>query len=408
MQTPLEFPFSAGPIRDKAAGMALRIYHRLARHLDDLPGGFPPTPDGVELRILERLFTPAEARVACQLTLIPETTAVIACRCRMAPDAAAALLDAMWRKGLLLRHLDGDRRPRYLASQFVVGIWEFQVNRLDPGLAADMAAYIPVLFDKRTWRRAPQMRTLPVQRSVDARLPILPHEAVAAMIERKTHFVISPCICRQERHLAGKGCNAPMEACISFGDADSYFVAAGIGRPVDRQTVLALLATADRAGLVLQASNSRDPAWICCCCGCCCGILRTARSDPRPADLLASPFGIDYDPVRCTGCGACGGRCQMAAIAFDGDVPAIDAKRCIGCGLCVSTCPTGALQLMRKPRSRPARVPANMALALLKTAWARNKIAPVKAIAAIARSQRDRRRATQRAERGALNRGGRR
>jgi len=31
-------------------------YKRLAAHLDDLPGGFPPTESGVEQRILRRLF----------------------------------------------------------------------------------------------------------------------------------------------------------------------------------------------------------------------------------------------------------------------------------------------------------------------------------------------------------------
>jgi hypothetical protein len=66
--------------------------------------------------------------------------------------------------------------------------------------------------------------------------------------------------------LAGPGCDRPLDVCISFGDAGSYFIQSGIGRPVDRRTVLGILERADRAGLVLQPSNSRDPAWICCCC----------------------------------------------------------------------------------------------------------------------------------------------
>ena len=41
--------------------MTEEIYQQLARHLDDLPGGFPPTKSGVELRILRRLFTPEQA-----------------------------------------------------------------------------------------------------------------------------------------------------------------------------------------------------------------------------------------------------------------------------------------------------------------------------------------------------------
>jgi hypothetical protein len=36
-------------------------YRDLAKHLDRLPGGFPPSETGAEIRLLERLFTPDEA-----------------------------------------------------------------------------------------------------------------------------------------------------------------------------------------------------------------------------------------------------------------------------------------------------------------------------------------------------------
>jgi len=366
------------------------VYHELASHLDQLPGGFPSTPEGVELRILRHLFTEPEARLACRLTLIPETTQVIAYRCGLAEDVAALMLEAMWHKGLILKHESKGKLPRYMASQFVVGIWEFQVNRLDPELVADMAAYIPVLFDADAWRRAPQMRTIPVNRSVDPKLPVLPHEAAGALIRTKDHFVISPCICRKEQRMAGHGCDGPLEACISFGDAGSYFVKSGIGRPVDRQTVLDLFERADRAGLVLQPSNSRDPAWICCCCGCCCGVLRTIKTYPKPAELVAAPFAARLTAGSCTGCGICLGRCQMGALALTDKTVQLNHQRCIGCGLCVSTCPTGALRLFRKPRPQQRRVPANMATALLRTAWKRKKIGPFRVAAEIGKSQRDR------------------
>jgi len=366
------------------------VYHELARHMDRLPGGFPATPEGVELRILKRLFSESEAKLACRLTLIPETVRVVAYRCDLDCDTAAKMLEAMWRKGLILKSSGQGKPDRYMASQFVVGIWEFQVNRLDPELVADMEAYIPVLFNADAWRRAPQMRTIPVNRSIDPQLPILPHEAAARLIEKKDRFVVAPCICRQERHLAGQGCDRPLETCISFGDAGSYFVQAGIGRPVNRRTVLDLLETADRAGLVLQPSNSRDPAWICCCCGCCCGVLRTIKTYPRPAELMAAAFSVQLDAARCTGCGICVRRCQMDAFSMAGNRARLDGQRCIGCGLCVSTCPAGALKLMRKPPEKQSPVPANMAVALLRTAWKRKTLTPFSIAAQIGKSQRDR------------------
>ena len=48
-------------------------YKLLAERLDALPNGFPPTADGSELRLLEKLFTPEEAELASQLRLTLET-----------------------------------------------------------------------------------------------------------------------------------------------------------------------------------------------------------------------------------------------------------------------------------------------------------------------------------------------
>ena len=49
------------------------VYHQLARHLDNLPGGFPPTDSGVEFRILQRLFTLQDAALALKLTVNGDT-----------------------------------------------------------------------------------------------------------------------------------------------------------------------------------------------------------------------------------------------------------------------------------------------------------------------------------------------
>ena len=56
------------------------IYKKLAKHLDRLPGGYPATKSGVELRILRRLFDPEEAALAMKLSLIPEEVDIIARR----------------------------------------------------------------------------------------------------------------------------------------------------------------------------------------------------------------------------------------------------------------------------------------------------------------------------------------
>ena len=225
--------------------MCRDLYIRLAEHLDRLPGGFPSTESGVELRILRRLFSPEEARLALHLTLLEETVPVIALRSGLEVAEAAARLEQMAQKGLVFKSAPP---PRYMAAQFVVGIWEYQVGRLDAGLVADMEAYMPHLFDADAWQASPQMRTIPVGRSVDADLAILSYETAETLLAKKESFVVTPCICRKEQKMLGKGCDRPLEACISFDAADSYFLETGAGRKASRDEVLEILKLADKSG----------------------------------------------------------------------------------------------------------------------------------------------------------------
>jgi hypothetical protein len=104
--------------------MATDIYKKLAEHLDKLPGGFPPTETGVELRILRRLFTLEEAEFALRLTLIPEEPRVIARRARVTIEEASRRLEEMAGKGLIFRMGPKRGSTKYMASQYVIGIWK--------------------------------------------------------------------------------------------------------------------------------------------------------------------------------------------------------------------------------------------------------------------------------------------
>lgn len=63
--------------------MSTDAYHQLAKHLDNLPSGYPRTDSGVEMRILHRLSSSEEAALALHLTLIPEEARVIARRAKI-------------------------------------------------------------------------------------------------------------------------------------------------------------------------------------------------------------------------------------------------------------------------------------------------------------------------------------
>ena len=358
--------------------MNVDIYKKLALHLDDLPAGFPATESGVELRILKRLFTPEQAELALHTTLIPEEAKVIALRAGLKTDEAEQKLREMVDKGLLFSIEFPEKPAVYMATQYVIGIWEYQVNSLDEELIRDMNEYVPAFVNFDTWKKSPQLRTVPVKRSVDASLEILPHEMAAEMVKDQSKIRVFPCICRKEHTMIGKGCDKPEESCFAFGMGAYYYERRGIGRDIDVEECLELLKRADKAGLVLQPNNAKKLVNICCCCGCCCQILKNIGKHPRPAELFSAPFVVRFNEETCKECGVCEERCQLDAITFENDKVSLDEGRCIGCGLCVSTCPSGSLTLERKPEKDQSHIPSNQIKSHLSLAKARGKLGKVK------------------------------
>src|SRR5512139_3606604 len=100
-------------------------YRALAQRLDELPNGFPATPDGAELRLLAKLFTPDEAALGASLRMTLETPAEIARRTGREEAALAAQLKGMARRGLI-KARRGANGLSYGLLPFVVGIYEAQ------------------------------------------------------------------------------------------------------------------------------------------------------------------------------------------------------------------------------------------------------------------------------------------
>lgn len=331
------------------------VYRRLQRHLDRMPVGFPPTESGVELRILQQLYTPQEARIALALSAVPESADTISPRLESSSDrdALAATLDDMAQRGLIERRGSGSK-ARYGKSMFVVGIYESQVDRLTEQLERDILQYFDEGFASAVHSsRTPQLRTVPVNRAIVAERGIAQFDDLVAFV-RQSHgpFAVMNCVCRQGKDLVGSPCRQTKarESCLTFGPAATEMMRRGVARFLDRDETLEILDRANDDGLVLQPQNTRDPLFVCCCCGCCCGVLTTAKKLPHPAKFFSANYYAEIDPELCTTCGACEPRCQMQAIAFDDPPATVDLLRCIGCGLCVSSCPTGGIELKAKPR----------------------------------------------------------
>src|SRR3974390_340938 len=219
------------------------IYRALQRHLDRMPVAYPATESGVEIRILKQLFTPEEARLALCLSAIPEPLGTIHRRTRRERSRGQLreALDRMAEKGSIQK-LPGKKGARYGKSPLVLGMYEAQVNRLTPELERDVRAY----FDEALGRevlgpRTPQMRTVPVQKSIPVEHAVASYDDIRRFVEASPGpFAAIPCVCRQGRGLTGGPCTQTSEPrnCLMFGIAATMMTEKGIARPVSKEEML--------------------------------------------------------------------------------------------------------------------------------------------------------------------------
>ncbi len=337
-------------------------YVKLQRHLDGQAVGFPATRSGSEIRLLKHIFTPREAEIATFLTYKFEPLERIfkkAGHLVDTPEKLEEILDRIENKGgIESRTKDG---KRYFCNiPLIVGMFEFQVNKLTPEFVRDFDAYtshkrfgIEFLSTK-----LPQMRTIPIAESIQPQHNASTFDEVAGLLRSaEAPFAIFECICRKKKALAGKPCQVTdrKETCFAVGNIAQTVLRMGIGREITREESMSILEQNQKQGLVLQPSNTEKAEFICSCCGCCCGVLGVHKFLPKPVDFWASNFYAVVDADLCSGCGKCEKRCQVgaASVAKEAKQSSVDLNLCIGCGVCTPTCDTGAVDLVERKAADP-------------------------------------------------------
>jgi len=349
------------------------VYESLARHLDDLPGGYPRTESGVEMRILRRLFTPEEADLATCLSMMPEDVPAIAGRTDRDEADLAPRLEEMATKGLIFRRTRNGTQ-HYGAAMFVVGIWEYHLNDLDEDLVRDVNAYLPHLA-REVWMKneTKHLRVVPISKDIAHDAEVASYEDAEAIIRRQSKIVVQPCICRKEHQFVGEPCSHPAEVCLSFGTAAYYYEENRLGRAVSTEEALKILETGRKAGLVLQPGNAQKAGGLCMCCGCCCQILKNLKALEKPAGAVHSNYYAQVDEDACLACGACAERCHMEAVTLE-DTARVNPDRCIGCGVCVPACPADAMRVLQKAPSERYVPPEQVSDTYLRMARERGKL----------------------------------
>lgn len=331
-----------------------KVYRDLQKHLDRLPISYPATESGVEIRILKHLFTPEEAKIALQLSMIPEPVKRVHKRVKKIGVSIGELekiLNHMSDKGVIeVSEKDGEKL--YGNAMLAIGMHEYQVERLTKNFAKDFLQYLNEGFAEEVAKtKINQLRTIPIEKSIPQEYHVGSYDDIRQIVANiEGPMVVLNCVCRQTKDIAGESCTKTdlRETCLVFNQEAQRFLDWGVARSITKEEALGILEEAQEAGLVLQPQNTQQPEFVCCCCGDCCAILASVKRFPRPADFYATNYYAEVDPELCKGCEECIERCQLDARTMVDSVATVDLDRCIGCGNCVVICDSDANRLQKK------------------------------------------------------------
>lgn len=339
-----------------------KLFRNLQIHLDKQTIGFPETQSGSDIALLKQLFTPEQAEITMMLTYKSEALEQIqerAKRIGKSAEETERVLDATAARGVIGHRIKNGVK-HYRTIPLLVGMLEGAVITAPPDSKPALAAASGQFFQDGLFLRdfvntkIPQMRTIPIQKSITPKHQIGNYDEIRKIIEQNSGpIVILECVCRAGTEKQGQPCKqtSRKETCMALGEVASSLAESGkLGRPISKEEALDILQKNQDDGLVLQPSNTQTPEAICSCCGCCCGLLKIQKLIPNPVSHWATNFFASVDPELCTGCGLCEERCQVAAMKMDADkkTAVVDLTRCLGCGLCVETCPEDAIELRNK------------------------------------------------------------
>lgn len=336
------------------------IYRQLQQHLEKMPIGIPPVKSGAGIRLLKTLYTPEEAEIAMYLRfgwerdLEPlETIYERAKENRFSLNELEERLDEMVKKGLIMYNKVNSKKY-YGNALLMVGIFEFQVNKLKPEFIKDFHQYFTEGWLPEAIKlKASQLRTIPVEESIDVDKNISRYDDLKQLLETTNGpYSVANCVCRQVKDMEGEPCKVTSrrELCLQFGFAAKMFIETGNGREISKEGALKILKKSQEEGLVLEPDNSQKLTFICCCCGCCCENLTKMKLLARPGQFMITNYYAIVDQEECVGCGVCIDICQMEAIKLKNNIANIRTRRCIGCGNCAAKCPSEAISLEKRER----------------------------------------------------------
>jgi Na+-translocating ferredoxin:NAD+ oxidoreductase RNF subunit RnfB len=314
---------------------------------------------------LKLLFTPEEAAISIHLSALPEPLDKIHKRVTkkgisISKERLEELLDNLNEKGAIQGggsvYDKKHNRRRYRLLPWAIGIFEYQQGRLTKEFAEIAKDYSLGVFYEEFHKKntTGQMRTIPVEKSLSPEYTVSTYDNIRDIITNKVDKIaIINCVCREQGDVLEDQCklSSTRRCCVMFNSAAERRIEDGLGKEVSKEEIFDILKKYQKEGFVLQPENSKNPDFMCVCCGCCCGVLTMAKQFPKPAEYYSSNFYAQSNAELCNGCETCVKRCQMDAITLVDNHAVVNLDRCIGCGNCVPTCGMKAMKLHKKPKS---------------------------------------------------------
>jgi formate hydrogenlyase subunit 6/NADH:ubiquinone oxidoreductase subunit I/predicted transcriptional regulator len=315
-------------------------YQELAQHLGAGDSRIIPA-------IFEELADEKEARLLLAAAP-PATVEEISEKTGMAAGEIEAMIDPLFRKGLLFKSKKKDA-VRYYRARHMMQFHDATAVAIDPPRKMmelwkqfmteewdDFGRKLEAMLPK------PALRVIPVNVAIDSNTQILAFEDVKSMIDSARNVAVTRCSCRAIDGACGK----ELEVCIQLDRAADYAIERGTGRKLGVEEAIDMLKRCEEEGLVHTTENKRaEGTVICNCCSDCCINWPSIRTG---LGKFAAPsrFRAALDVDDCTGCALCVEACFFDAVSMDDDdLAAINEENCMGCGLCQVVCPTDAISM---------------------------------------------------------------
>ena len=306
--------------------------------------------------LMKDFYSREEAWLLVLMPLMPASAKTIARLQFKNVKKVEKMLQDMVSRGLLIEFMDGGTQ-KFQMAPFIPGVVEMTLMKGED--TPEIRRYAKKMHDlledsnSRVLDKIDAMgssfaRVIPVNQGLSHENQSLPYEDARSIIKGARTFAITHCHCRTQKFLADeKVCDAPRDVCMSLDFAADFLIRAGIGKEVDRKTMLEKLDLAENHNLVHMSDNSRSGfTFVCNCCGCCCGILTATTKLGRNTPVIKSSYIAEWDSKTCKDCGKCTRVCQVNALSQINKVTLFSEERCLGCGECIATCPENALHLV--------------------------------------------------------------